>query len=195
MHIAEIAVRIQAEIQNSALPFSPVLPSLFSQEWTDNVLRAQDELQQQLDKHRKQSNILSSLHQLLNGSPLSIPDVTTYLFVQELQEVCANIIAAANVIEAQDQCALRAGRRVIEARAPAQKGKQSYKDCQIFEETLLIGQELRSSGFARKIVFASSNKIDYGRATDLLPVIKSDLAADNIEFADSLKHAYYTAAS
>ncbi len=194
MHIAEIAIRIRTEIQNGTLPFSLVLPSLFSQEWTDNVLRVQGELQQQLDKHRKQSGILSSLHQLLHGSPLSIPDVTAYLFTEGLHEVCTSIMASANVIEAQDQCALKAVQRVIEACAPAQKGKQSYKDCQIFEETLLLGQELRSKGFTRKIVFASSNKIDYGRAVDLLPAIRTDLDVNDINFADSLTHAYHVAA-
>lgn len=195
MPIVELALRIDSEIMAGTLPFSLVVPSLFHREWSDNLPTIRDELLKALEKHRFQSNMFQHLHRHLYGTPLLIPDVTTFAFTEKLEQTCDRILAASGVIEHQDQCDLRAMQRVRDKRAPSQKGKQSAKDCQIFEETLEIGRQLQARGLACKVVFASSNETDYGKTGMPFPDIKADLDAIGGEFASSLNYAYHVAAS
>jgi hypothetical protein len=195
MYVVEFAVRMDAEIQNGTLPFSLVLPSLLRREWTDNVATVREELLKTLERHLIQSRLFEQLHHLLYKSLLSIPDVTTYAFTETLEQVCNRIIAPTEAIEQQDQYLVRAMQRVHDKRAPAQAGKESSKDCQIFEEVLGLGRELRGVGFARKIVFASSNTKEYGVTGNPFPGIKADLDTIGAEFASSLNYAYHVASS
>ncbi len=195
MPIVELALRMDTELMAGTLPFSLVLPSLFDREWSDNIPTIREELFKALERHRSQSNNFQQLHRHLYGSPLLIPDVTTFAFAERLEQACDRIIAASGVIEHQDQCDLRAMQRVRDKRAPSQKGKQSAKDCQIFEETLELGRQLQARGMVRKVVFASSNETDYGKTGTPFPDIKADLDAISGEFASSLNYAYHVAAS
>ena len=194
MPIVELGLRIDSEIMAGVLPFSLVVPSLFHREWSDNLPTIRDELLRALERHRSQSNTFQQLHRHLYSSPLLIPDVTTFAFAEKLEQACDRIIAASGVIEHQAECNLRAGQRVIDKRAPARQGGQ-FKDCCIFEEVLELGRQLQKRGFAGKMVFASSNTMDYGKTGMPFPDIKADLDSIGGEFASSLNYAYHVASS
>lgn len=84
-----------------------------------------------------------------------------------------------------DGVSSRAFRRVNEPRTPARRGKESMKDCVIVEAYLEAAHQLRSAGFSKPVVFASSNTKEYFEAnTRHLPMdIASDLAAVQVEYA------------
>jgi hypothetical protein len=88
---------------------------------------------------------------------------------------------------------LRALDRVNLARTPARKGTQSMKDCVVVETYIDFARRARARGYARPIIFASSNTNDY---CDLVGNhLKSDLAAEfqalQIDFASNFGLASY----
>lgn len=86
----------------------------------------------------------------------------------------------------------RAMVRVNEARAPAAKGKESFKDCVVFETYLEAGAQLRAGGSQSPIVFVSSNPKEYfepGSGSVLKADIAHDLGASRMVFAVSMEHA------
>lgn len=82
--------------------------------------------------------------------------------------------------------------RVNEARAPAAKGKESFKDCVVFETYLEAGAQLRAGGCQSPIVFVSFNPKEYfdpGSGSVLKADIAHDLATLDMGFAVSMEHA------
>lgn len=89
--------------------------------------------------------------------------------------------------------ASKAHLRVNSAKAPARKGKDSFKDCVIIETYLDIVKQLRELGVDTKIVFVSSNTDDFAEKNKAQ--IKKDLSLEfsdlNIDFAPNLGSAKY----
>lgn len=82
--------------------------------------------------------------------------------------------------------------RVNGLRAPARQGKDSTKDCLVFETYLEAISSLRGAGCAAKVVFVSSNTSDYlGTASVMRPEITADLTPLNVAFAVSMEHAMH----
>lgn len=81
----------------------------------------------------------------------------------------------------------RAISRVNEPRVPARKGKDSTKDCIIFESYLDAAAQLRSAGHDAPIVFASSNIREYcpPNSTQLHADFVADIGAVGMEYATS----------
>jgi len=81
----------------------------------------------------------------------------------------------------------RAFSRVMHARAPARKGKDSLQDCVVLETYIETVGELRRAGLATQIVFLSSNTSDYSesqtRRSALNPGLVAEFAALNLQYA------------
>lgn len=79
----------------------------------------------------------------------------------------------------------RAMRRVVQALPPSRKGKESAKDCLVVESYLEVAGELRAAGFVGRIVFASSNTVEYleGGTKMLHPQLQADFGAHAIDYA------------
>jgi len=94
---------------------------------------------------------------------------------------------AASVTAPQSQdVPMRAFSRVMHARAPARKGKDSLADCVVLETYLEAAAELRQRGLAAPIVFLSSNVQDYTLAPArnvLHPDIQAEFAPLNMAYA------------
>lgn len=72
----------------------------------------------------------------------------------------------------------------MQGRAPAQKGKNSLKDCTVIETYLEAIRSLRDKGFSHKAVFLSSNVHDYCGSNRLLHAdLQADFAAPRLDFA------------
>jgi len=84
----------------------------------------------------------------------------------------------------------RAFARINARKAPAAQGKDSSKDCLVFETYLEAATELRAQGFAMALVFLSSNTSEYVSQGG---VLKPDIAAEfdplGIGFAATMGHA------
>ena len=160
MPVVEIAVRMGTLIQQGTLPFLIVLPSLFQQEWNDNVQTVREELIGALDRHRSLSNNLMRLHQHLHSTPLSIPDVTDYQFEDRLDILLQSHYRFCGDYRRGQRLQPQGNGKGVGMSCACKKGKQELKDCRNFEEALALGHETLEQGFARKIVFASSNTAD-----------------------------------
>jgi hypothetical protein len=81
----------------------------------------------------------------------------------------------------------RAFFRVMHARAPARRGKDSLQDCVVLETYIETVGELRRAGLATPIVFLSSNTSDYSESPTkrsvLNPGLVAEFAALNIQYA------------
>ena len=93
-------------------------------------------------------------------------------------------------IDATPETHVRAFGRVNAGRSPAAKGKDSTKDCLIYETYLEAISALRAGGCEQKIVFLSSNTREYLTEGQIL---KSDIAAElapfDVTFASGMGHA------
>jgi hypothetical protein len=80
--------------------------------------------------------------------------------------------------------------RINARRAPGAQGKDSSKDCLVYETYLEAATELRAQGFAGRLVFLSSNTTEYVSQGG---VLKPDIAAEfdplDIAFAATMGHA------
>lgn len=84
----------------------------------------------------------------------------------------------------------RAFARINAARAPAAKGKDSSKDCLIYETYLEAISTLRLAGCAAPIVVLSSNTREYVSAAGVLkPEVAAELQPLNVGFAFGWGHA------
>jgi hypothetical protein len=74
--------------------------------------------------------------------------------------------------------------------APARRGKDSSKDCIVFETYLKFANMLRAAGLNAPIVFLSSNTREYLTDSNVLKIeIANDLAPLKIEYAPNMAAA------
>ena len=164
-----------------------VFPSLFEKEWNDNFETVKKEA-------RKAIKIADNTVECYNY--IFQPEIEKSKFIScnlenKLFDLSNNIINSTGIIVKKiDECVPRATDRVINSIPPAKKGKDSTKDCIIFEEVLFISSNLRTKGFNKKIVFVSSNTQEYYISASLITEIAKDLELYDIDMAKSLNHAY-----
>lgn len=112
--------------------------------------------------------------------------------VDRARAVVSRLLDVAMGVTPSNDIPGRAMVRVNEARAPAAKGKESFKDCVVFETYLEAGVQLRAGGCQTPIVFVSSNPKEYfepGSGSVLKADIAQDLAIPGMGFAVSMEHA------
>lgn len=133
-----------------------------------------------------QANALSGVygrHKALDLSHLA--DLT-----QRSRAVVERLLNIGSVINAHSEIAARAFARSNIARAPARRGKDSTKDCFVFESYLQIGRDLRGTGHQGGIVFASSNTQEYQTESRLVkPEIIEDLDMIEASYAPNMNAA------
>ena len=175
--------------------FIIILPSLIKKEWKDNFEEIEDETKKSIKKHEEIHNEMVDFFNLIS-SPLRSPiEITKENLEKKLTDFSKTIIELSYCLNEINESKLRAGNRSINAISPAEKGKESYKDCVIFEEILYISDLLRKGGYSKKIVFATSNTKEYFLGNSLKEPIKKDIEKDNIEIVKSLSHGYYVVKS
>lgn len=103
------------------------------------------------------------------------PDYARSALAAKLHDLSRNLLALSLVLDRDPVAMARAYDRVaVSKRRPCRRGGE-LKDCQIFEECLEVGRQLRAVGFSRKLVFCTSNTEDYC-APGVIP--HPDVAAD-----------------
>ncbi|SAL18751.1 hypothetical protein AWB64_01291 [Caballeronia sordidicola] len=103
-------------------------------------------------------------------------------------------MGASTVIPQAQEVPGLAWSRMSQLRTPAQKGKDSMKDCVVTETYLAAVRQLREAGVVARIVFLSSNIKDYtGKEAsgNLNADIEAEFQALDIQYAKSASHAGY----
>jgi len=164
-----------------------VFPSLFEKEWSDNIETVKKETRKAIETTYNAVECYNYFFQ----PEIEKSKFISYSLENKLLDLSNDIINSTGIIVKKiEECVPRATDRVINSIPPAKKGKDSTKDCIIFEEVLFISNNLRNNGFDKKIVFVTSNTKEYYINNSLIPEIDHDLKLYDIDIATSLNHAY-----
>jgi len=171
--------------------FVIVLSSLINTEWSDNITLVLAETKNHVEKcdiaHR---NLINSL-QMISPSTLESVWFSQYNLETILSGFSHKLLNLSFHLDNIKECESKAINRVVMRIPPAAQGKDSIKDCLIFEETIFLCNLLRSSGFSKKIVFSSSNTREYYRDRKPISQIADELKKSNTEIVTSLSHGYH----
>ena len=181
---ASLALLLEAE---SGANLKAVVTDLVRSEFFQRVGDVQDEATRSIARLRDQIGKLDRLA-TLHGSPGKSSADHWNGHVARCRDVAERWLRASTVASQTEQIELAAFRRVMEARSPARRGKESAADCTIIETYLDFIRKLRDSDAMVPAVFVSSNTRDY---TDHLrggirADITGDFAAINLEYAPNM---------
>ena len=114
-------------------------------------------------------------------------DLLSLGFPKKGRHLAEHIVQASFVLnDDHGEVIKKAWDRVRLAKPPATKAEQSMKDCLIVESCLRLAAILRSGGFSRNMVFATSNTKDYQQdCRSLHPVLREDFASTCLEYSSN----------
>ena len=111
-------------------------------------------------------------------------DLLSLGFPQRGWHLANQIVQASAVMTNQHDDIVKAYHRVTLAKPPATKAKQSVKDCHITESYLHLAVTLRTGGFSRNMVFATSNTKDYQQGhPSLHPELRAEFHSACLEYS------------
>ena len=174
-HERQAAIDLLARIKSGDLVC--LIASQVEREFQDNDQAVQDEAATAIRKLRER---VVRMNEILD---IFLPSVSVSLrhlddLVAPARSVVQGWLDSSLLVPSSTGALVRVMERVNRNLSPARKGKDSVKDCLVFETYLEALDDLRAAGLAATSVFLSSNSKEYlseGR------VLKSDLASD---FAD-----------
>jgi hypothetical protein len=148
-----------------------VAPSFVQGEWGDHA----DEERGRLDGHLATLDEFAELFHNCCAHAGIAPGFGKVSYgnvglVDRLYDLSKWLLDRAIHLQPQDDTNIRAFNRAIKCIPPSKKGGE-VKDCTIMEETLEAGKQLRGAGFAKRLVFCTSNVNDYCEGGNLHPVL------------------------
>ena len=192
----EAALSMTTAIDTGNPLFQIALPSPVPREAQSHVADARNSVVIHLRQYTQTGQAFQRVHHALElPSPLPLLAPLDRIHYEEfLAAIYGKILAACHVLD-EDPVFLQSAERCrVQGRRPARRGSNKHlSDCQILEEVIALGTSLRSRGFARRIVFGSSNTADFcdSARTSVHPDIASDFAPLGIEYAASLQEAHH----
>jgi hypothetical protein len=178
-----IARRAQAVPRGTWL----IAATLVETEWVDNCNPVAEESRREIAKLERRLDRLRGVAKHVLPLEMIGPLELGRLQIEELLKAAAQaLIRMAHIVEPDPDSVMRARTRVVAGVAPAARGRQEYKDCEIFEHYLSLGRALRALGFQPDLFFVSSNTKDYGSPNELPAQVAADLQSARIEFVTSL---------
>ncbi|SOC11592.1 PIN domain-containing protein [Rhodobacter maris] len=160
-------------------------------EFADHDQPVQDEAERNLKKVREQVERINNLSAVY-GAPGTIDLTHLDDHVGRARAVVGRWLAKLDKVVPSPQTPAKAFARVNAGIAPARRGKESSKDCLVYETYLEAVSALRGAGLATPIVFLSSNTNEYlteGRV--LKPEIAVEFSAINLDYAPNMSAAKY----
>jgi hypothetical protein len=161
-------------------------------EFSDHDRPVQEEAERNLKKVREQIERINNLSAVF-GSPGNVDFTHLDDHVLRARAVVGRWLAKLDKVVPSSITPAKAFARVNACIAPARRGKESSKDCLVYETYLEAVSALRNVGVTTPIVFLSSNTSEYcteGR------VLKSEIAAEfgaiKLEYAPNMGAAKYS---
>lgn len=191
--ILKSAIEIIDTFDKGTNKFEIVLPSLIETEWSDNCASVSAETKNHIEKCDKVLKNLTHSFEMIFPTALQSTYFSQYNLEMILSGFSEKLLNLSLCLEGIEKCKSEAINRVVHHIPPAEKGKDSTKDCIIFEETLFLSSLLRNRGFLKRIVFTTSNTKEYYKDDNIIPTIEDELKKISIEIATSLNQGYYLA--
>jgi len=159
-------------------------------EWTANLDAVKTELERESKKIERLRSRLVGAVDIIYGRVHEVGHRVEHLKLSEhLENLSRQLLSVSQKVKIADPHSLNAMNRVRKYMAPACRGKQEAKDCEIFEAFLDVGRTLRTRGFADSICFVTANSDDYGKPTEPKNALGTDLASINARYVGSLSWA------
>ncbi|GAM08378.1 hypothetical protein OR1_00649 [Geobacter sp. OR-1] len=159
-------------------------------EWLANVDTVKLELERETKKIERQRSKFLAAVDIVYGMKHEIGHRVEHLKLSEhLENLSKKILSTSQIIKIADCHSLNGMHRVRKYLAPAGRGKQEAKDCEIFEAFLDTGRSLRSKGFLGAICFVTANSDDYGKPTEPKSPLDTELLDINAHYVGSLSWA------
>jgi len=161
-------------------------------EFADHDQSVQDEAEKNLQKMQAQVERVNSLSAVYGVSAVvDLKHLNDY--VARARGVVTRWIAQLDKVVPSAAVHVKAFGRMNAARAPARRGKDSSKDCLVYETYIDAITSLRGAGVRAPIVFLSSNTEEYlTGGSSLKPDIEAEFNALSIQYAPNMaaaKHA------
>lgn len=178
------------QVAESGSSLEALVADQVSIEFQDNVQKVEKEAEDGLSKLRDQIDKIDRLT-TVHGSPGQVNTNHWKDYAIRCRDVAERWLKASTPVPKSDQIVVNAFQRVSQARSPAQKGKDSMKDCVILETYLEHIRSLRNDGLTAVAVFVSSNTKDYAETNGV--VVRKDLENEfnsiGLEYAPNMAAA------
>ncbi|BDV42688.1 hypothetical protein GURASL_16110 [Geotalea uraniireducens] len=159
-------------------------------EWTANLDTVKTELERESKKIERLRSRLVDAVDIVYGRTHEVGHRIEHLKLSEhLENLSRQLVSVSQKVKIVESHSVNAMNRVIRCLAPAGRGKQEAKDCQIYEAFLDVGRTLRTKGFAGSICFVTANSDDYGKPTEPKNPLGAELLAINARYVGSLSWA------
>ena len=159
-------------------------------EWNANLDTVKTELERESKKIERLRSRLVDAVDIVYGRTHEVGHRIEHLKLSEhLENLSRQLLSVSHKVKIADSHSLNAMNRVRKYMAPAGRGKQEAKDCEIFEAFLDVSRTLRTRGFAESICFVTANSDDYGKPTEPKSPLETDLLAINAQYVGSLSWA------
>lgn len=158
-------------------------------EFADHDQSTQDEAARNLKKVREQIERINAISTIY-GAPGTINLTHLDDHVSRARQIVGRWLNQLIAVTPSPAIPGKAFARMNSLLAPAKRGKESSKDCLIYETYLESMTELRAAGVIAPMVFLSSNTSEYLTEAKIL---KNEIAADfstlNVAYAATMGHA------
>lgn len=160
-------------------------------EFSDHDQPVQDEAERNLKKVREQVERVNKLSAVF-GAPGNVNLAHLDDHVGRARAVVGRWLAKLGKVMPGPLAPAKAFARVNVGIAPARRGKDSSKDCLVYETYLEAVSALRGAGVTTPIVFLSSNTNEYLTESKVLkPDIAAEFGAINLGYASNMSAAKY----
>lgn len=152
-----------------------VRASLVEREFRNNIDAVQEQARSELEKLRRGIAVTDAYCKAAGLN--SIDREPDHTLADSLAQTAEVFLDTALPIEDGDDFRRRADTRVQQHIAPSKKGKDSYKDCVIFEEALELARLITAEGGGNPVIFLTSNTTDYKEGNAPRHEIRNDADA------------------
>ncbi|MFA5480232.1 MAG: hypothetical protein WC337_09430 [Candidatus Muiribacteriota bacterium] len=187
--------KITEEFEKNENNFLIVFASAIFKEYQKNIETVKLEVENYCKKLFVDINNFSTLNEIVYKNKLNIYNLSNRNFPEILSKKTQDILKYGIHIELDEkneqEIFKKVNFRICNLVPPSKKGKDSYSDCTIFEEFLLLGNYLHKNGFDKKIIFCSSNLKEYFEDNKVNKYIEQEVDKINGVVLKSIDIGYY----
>lgn len=186
-HIAALKL-IELATQNKILC---LLAQQVDVEFQTHDQSIQDDANAKIEKLRKQIDRIDQLSAVY-GSPGTTSLVHLDNHVQRARQELGRWLNSFHIVIPEPDIPMKAFTRMNACLAPAARGKDSSKDCLVYETYLHVWKELRNAKLSTPLVFLSSNTKEYYAGHTLNPHIANELTPLNVQYSSNAGMALHS---
>ncbi|MFM6040019.1 MAG: PIN domain-containing protein [Sphaerospermopsis kisseleviana] len=157
-------------------------------EWKENIENVKMELTKEIEKAKiTREKMINAANIIFDFNYDFGQTIETLNLPEHLGNLSKILLDKCEKIAIDDSHYVEAMKRINKCDAPAQRGKNSAKDCQIFAAFLDIGKQLRNKNFQNNICFITTNFQDYGKPNAPKSPIDQEIASINAKYLNRLE--------